>query len=425
MKTDYLTCAILSSGKSHICDIFPRWVDARFIPARAGNGGVTVYSICRGSVHPRSRGERRPAHIAPPPHDGSSPLARGTGSAVITHPPPARFIPARAGNGKSSSRLLGSRPVHPRSRGERITCASIGSCGPGSSPLARGTVAYSGARYCASRSSPLARGTARPDPGNARPRRFIPARAGNGPSARHVMYSASVHPRSRGERQRRATRRRKHIGSSPLARGTEFPQSEVPRQDRFIPARAGNGRSGRPRHPPATVHPRSRGERGRRPTATARGRGSSPLARGTGAPPIGENLGSRFIPARAGNGGSQDGPDRCQAVHPRSRGERAPVRIGEKSRRGSSPLARGTELAWPASMCRQRFIPARAGNGLSRNARATRRSVHPRSRGERVQDIVLHMGDHGSSPLARGTAIRRCPGAPRPRFIPARAGNGI
>ena len=73
-------------------------------------------------------------------------------------------------------------------------------------------------------SSPLARGT-RSDPRALRPRhRFIPARAGNTRRDERACAGAAVHPRSRGEHRSARSPICSPSGSSPLARGTLFPE---------------------------------------------------------------------------------------------------------------------------------------------------------------------------------------------------------
>ena len=111
----------------------------RFIPARAGNAISTRHPADVVSVHPRTRGERTPRETRSSIADGSSPHARGTLGCFITYLYQGRFIPARAGNAKST--LLPSRSiaVHPRTRGERGRVIAILLGHIGSSPHARGT----------------------------------------------------------------------------------------------------------------------------------------------------------------------------------------------------------------------------------------------------------------------------------------------
>ena len=131
--------------------------------------------------------------------------------------------------------------------------------------------------------------------------------------------------------------------------------------------------------------------------------GSSPLARGTLPCRRLCDANRRFIPARAGNTIEFAKHGIPTAVHPRSRGEHENGLMLGAQVVGSSPLARGTRW-WPADPARRhRFIPARAGNTHTR----------PFDR-----DAAL-----GSSPLARGTRRAAAGLAYSGRFIPARAGN--
>ena len=375
----------------------------RFIPARAGNTVVRPVWSVTGSVHPRSRGEHIAAGKVTFSLDGSSPLARGTRPMPDTLPLLARFIPARAGNTYATGRVRTNGSVHPRSRGEHMGDREDSGCGYGSSPLARGTQLHRGAVRV--------RG------------RFIPARAGNTPSAGRPDSLPPVHPRSRGEHRILRTRAAPIPGSSPLARGTQGGARPAARCRRFIPARAGNTTEvSAPRSAPA-VHPRSRGEHITRAGAFVQDSGSSPLARGTpGRGRLPARVG-RFIPARAGNTAPSHLGGRAHPVHPRSRGEHVPGRGRAQVFGGSSPLARGTQRAALAPRGVRRFIPARAGNTLATGFGHRVQPVHPRSRGEHHGAPPAGRDPDGSSPLARGTRRGRHAVLPPVRFIPARAGN--
>ena len=253
----------------------------RFIPARAGNTRRSPPFLLNPPVHPRSRGEHQSPIRPDPSSDGSSPLARGTRGAGGRTPRASRFIPARAGNTRFTTRTSGRRAVHPRSRGEHSFIRTEKSPSAGSSPLARGT----------------------------RPRRrlvedvvrFIPARAGNTSAADCAAPSQPVHPRSRGEHSACFCLPMPPSGSSPLARGTHLGVGAVAVQPRFIPARAGNTKWRRAPLSIWPVHPRSRGEHFSPIPVWSMATGSSPLARGTpGRDPV-RAVRGRFIPARAGN----------------------------------------------------------------------------------------------------------------------------
>ena len=274
------------------------------------------------AAHPRSRGEHIGRSDLDTVIDGSSPLARGTWfqSTGSTHA--FRLIPARAGN-MSPPRSQPYRPAaHPRSRGEHFVVFAV-ACGCfGSSPLARGTLAFFIRHITHTR--------------------LIPARAGNIAIMTSTSTPAAAHPRSRGE----------HANSLFI----------FPPPARLIPARAGNILRGLLGHYRVPAHPRSRGEHNECSVFTGRANGSSPLARGT-SPSVVELGGAfRLIPARAGNIPKPDPWAQRNAAHPRSRGEHLIHNEDGKPAVGSSPLARGTCGNVSKGRGCLRLIPARAGN---------------------------------------------------------------
>ena len=76
----------------------PYVMQIRFIPAGAGNTPPCQEHQSRPTVYPRWRGEHTPPPFRLAVSCGLSPLARGTLSAPPALAPPARFIPAGAGN---------------------------------------------------------------------------------------------------------------------------------------------------------------------------------------------------------------------------------------------------------------------------------------------------------------------------------------
>ena len=213
----------------------------------------------------------------------------------------------------------------------------------------------------------------------------------------------TVHPRIRGEHSRVLAQYDGTYGSSPHTRGTPTRERFGRPRRRFIPAYAGNTLGGVVLGHVIPVHPRIRGEHHPVVGAQPGSVGSSPHTRGTrrcGAEGLPVH---RFIPAYAGNTviGYLNLPS--MTVHPRIRGEHSFVSMCRTSAVGSSPHTRGTRLRSGKNSGQPRFIPAYAGNTVSRLALARGESVHPRIRGEHGVNEGPVSAENGSSPHTRGT----------------------
>ena len=113
-----------------------RW---RIIPACAGNTRSGIFDQSAKSDHPRLCGEHVMDEIDSGARDGSSPLVRGTPPARALSPYKPRIIPACAGNtGCRPSPRYANRD-HPRLCGEHTAISEFGTREHGSSPLVRGT----------------------------------------------------------------------------------------------------------------------------------------------------------------------------------------------------------------------------------------------------------------------------------------------
>ena len=297
----------------------------RFIPARAGNRPTRSGARFTAPVHPRACGEQwtRPSHQAC--LSGSSPRVRGTEHMAVCRYPPSRFIPARAGNSGSAPRPSAPPAVHPRACGEQCSRNGLKAIAGGSSPRVRGTGFPPGragvTQTPAGGSSPRVRGTASLASQNDRDQRFIPARAGNRPLRPLIHHRTPVHPRACGEQAAPNGVRSASIGSSPRVRGTVHFVDLGPSVGRFIPARAGNRKRRTRGGLRAAVHPRACGEQLRARSAVTSSAGSSPRVRGTARRAQTHPAGGRFIPARAGNSyGHWLAPSETP-VHPRACGE--------------------------------------------------------------------------------------------------------
>ncbi len=228
----------------------------------------------------------------------------------------------------------------------------------------------------------------------------------------------SVHPRACGERRAVSTRRARSPGSSPRVRGTQGDAAGASRDDRFIPARAGNAGPFLLTRGIPPVHPRACGERCAAlrdlgiPIGSSRACGervmsrrslscrcgSSPRVRGTHDPERGQCRADRFIPARAGNAWWGRRPGGGAPVHPRACGERGLATFTGPDSGGSSPRVRG--------------------NAVRARASSTGSPVHPRACGERPTDTTRALLAAGSSPRVRGTPDRREGRWRVHRFIP-------
>ena len=353
------------------------------IPARAGFTAAHAASSRCGGDHPRSRGVYSPTALIADRIPGSSPLARG----LLRWRPEAqnerRIIPARAGFTANNKTINLAPGDHPRSRGVYLFRSGTGTCGSGSSPLARGL-------HIPAQVIPLIIG-------------IIPARAG---FTRRCLRRGGApwdHPRSRGVYNLSAEMQSAGFGSSPLARGLRGWFHFFGGCGGIIPARAGFTPAPTVTQLQGEDHPRSRGVYD---VMTASGwpvAGSSPLARGLREDAPRAVVVGGIIPARAGftslfaeyesNGG------------------------------GSSPLARGLRLMRRAIPCIRRIIPARAGFTSRQYNAAHMETDHPRSRGVYSRKPGAKLIVLGSSPLARGLhlAILGIPTMPDPtrRLLPS------
>ena len=174
----------------------------RFIPAWAGNSKTTLLRPLVEAVHPRMGGEQDSVLMAGRVISGSSPHGRGTGPEHNSQTPSSGFIPAWAGNRVKPEPFDRNIPVHPRMGGEQPFNTNGQDFPSGSSPHGRGT-AEAGLEAL-------------------RDQRFIPAWAGNSQPPFSEALRPSVHPRMGGEQCHLIDRWNMVFGSSPHGRGTDF-----------------------------------------------------------------------------------------------------------------------------------------------------------------------------------------------------------
>ena len=377
----------------------------RIIPACAENARSASSRGYSNADHPRVRGERghwARAHRSPA---GSSPRARRTPDRTVCLPPERRIIPACAENAARGSQTANPPPDHPRVRGERLCILHTHELAVGSSPRARRTPGVESAGAVAAR--------------------IIPACAENARYRSSGEGPPPDHPRVRGERGGNVSSDASSVGSSPRARRTLLGNLCARLGDRIIPACAENAHclchcAGRD-----ADHPRVRGERPTDLYVIASLIGSSPRARRT----LGDNeqlsIDERIIPACAENAVAASGRRSSARDHPRVRGERSVMSIAGRGSTGSSPRARRTPEPETGDAPLERIIPACAENARPPGATSTRRSDHPRVRGERFGTVSVTRYRVGSSPRARRTPTLCRPFCHAHRIIPACAENAL
>ena len=192
-------------------------------------------------------------------------------------------------------------------------------------------------------------------------------------------------------------------GSSPRLRGTVVRYRLAPMFRRFIPAPAGNSPSAIERSERWTVHPRACGEQVALLHFLKIHRGSSPRLRGTVVFFGRVRLAFRFIPAPAGNSCQTMKSSSSMSVHPRACGEQIVCRVYQLVDYGSSPRLRGTATGHGDQSLVCRFIPAPAGNSRKEVFAQADGAVHPRACGEQVRRDPPACLAAGSSPRLRGT----------------------
>jgi hypothetical protein len=121
--------------------------------------------------------------------------------------------------------------------------------------------------------------------------------------------------------------------------------------------------------------------------------------------PTGRASAISAIPACAGKHASSVARRRHRTVHPRMRREHASSARRPHIRRGSSPPARGTHLGEIGAGLLLRFIPACAGNTMTRPGSRSTPPVHPRMRGEHAEVGDGRCKGAGSSPARAGNTL--------------------
>ena len=191
----------------------------RSIPAHAGEPTATGCLFLSASVYPRPRGGTSPCPhlILPPP--GLSPPTRGNPPDLEPAVRDARSIPAHAGEPPMKTAASPTMMVYPRPRGGTGACSAVGFALPGLSPPTRGNLDADAVRHGE--------------------RRSIPAHAGEPGRADESPARPQVYPRPRGGTDSDGNSEEDNEGLSPPTRGNPPTSCHCCPRERSIPAHAG------------------------------------------------------------------------------------------------------------------------------------------------------------------------------------------
>ena len=272
---------------------------------------------------------------------GSSPRMRGKPGHFHGVQRVVRIIPAHAGQTSRRRRVPVTNSDHPRACGANVTLDGLIIVPGGSSPRMRGK-----------RCDPSPR---------RRPRRIIPAHAGQTSQLEHSVYSPADHPRACGANVSSDGMLSRCTGSSPRMRGKPALHSRAGVGHRIIPAHAGQTRSLPLMLWSCPDHPRACGANSMRRRCCCRNVGSSPRMRGKrgGRRDIIGVL--RIIPAHAGQTAFRAAKRFYRPDHPRACGANNSVAVTLDEPAGSSPRMRGKLGGWKFRKSHGRIIPAHAG----------------------------------------------------------------
>ena len=211
-------------------------------------------------------------------------------------------------------------------------------------------------------------------------------------------------------------------GRSPLTRGRLHRSGVTAAGGGSIPAHAGQTSINLRMSCPPWVDPRSRGADVSPSMYPCRMAGRSPLTRGRHKGTDYACVGTRSIPAHAGQTCGPAGIVFTARVDPRSRGADSGGPSPGSGRSGRSPLTRGRLLCPDRLPPGHGSIPAHAGQTTDHWGKRGMMGVDPRSRGADATTTRAATPWAGRSPLTRGRRTPRPTRARRRGSIPAHAG---
>ena len=252
----------------------------RIIPAHAGQTRPQVPALGAITDHPRACGANKYPMICHVGRFGSSPRMRGKPGALNVPHSSSRIIPAHAGQTLRCCCRRCDIPDHPRACGANWKRPWRNYPKPGSSPRMRGKLLF-----CHCVSSLL---------------RIIPAHAGQTRTIPAPPRQKADHPRACGANCANESALSAVVGSSPRMRGKPCLCCEEPAYTRIIPAHAGQTPSPETCGRPRTDHPRACGANYTADRTPCKRCGSSPRMRGKLLRQMAALREERIIPAHAG-----------------------------------------------------------------------------------------------------------------------------
>ena len=160
-------------------------------------------------------------------------------------------------------------------------------------------------------------------------------------------------------------------------------------------------------------------------TSRSLNNGTSPRVRGKRQLVVGGGRRQRYIPACAGEARGGGGSHGQSPVHPRVCGGSCCHRPLISPLAGTSPRVRGKRHELDIEVSQQRYIPACAGEATARSRRRAKAAVHPRVCGGSSSAATSTFSTTGTSPRVRGKLFRARRRPARRRYIPACAGEAV
>ena len=256
-------------------------------------------------------------------------------------------------------------------------------------------------------------------------RRIIPAHAGQTLRRHPPRRLTPDHPRACGANAGTCFTSCASVGSSPRMRGKRCDPSPRRRPRRIIPAHAGQtSQLEHSVYSPAD-HPRACGANVSSDGMLSRCTGSSPRMRGKPALHSRAGVGHRIIPAHAGQTSMVVSASVLSSDHPRACGANQQGGYPRWYPPGSSPRMRGKRVRGPCGSYRLRIIPAHAGQTSGVIQWTKTATDHPRACGANHAARFELADTLGSSPRMRGKQRVRWPLVRAGRIIPAHAGQTV